>query len=74
MRGVLCVPAKSDIALSAQLTDGRENVYPIFIMYQHTATPFLIYGDWRTAATFFHELQLLAVWELSEAVVFWLDF
>jgi len=50
MKGALCVPAKSHFALSAQLIGGRENVYPVFIVYQYTATLFLICGDWRTAA------------------------
>jgi len=49
MKGTLCVPAKSHFALPAQLIGGRENVYPTFIVYPHTATPFLICGDWRTS-------------------------
>jgi len=50
MKGALCVPAKSHFALSAHLIGGRENVCPVFVVYQHPATPFLICGDWRTAA------------------------
>ena len=44
MKGALCVPAKSHFALFAQLIGGRENVYPIFIVYQHCHA---IFDMWR---------------------------
>jgi len=57
--------------LSAQLIGGRENVYPVFIVYQHTATPFWQVATEELLLLCGQELYLLAVWELSEAVVFW---